>query len=75
MQPKTHVATKTAALFQAQFYLGKSKKLKGIKKFVKGATREQCCYQIIGDKLYIQDEEDNRLSLCTYTKLCQDTSL
>jgi hypothetical protein len=56
-QPKTNGATKTAALFQAQLYIGKSKKnLKGINKIFKGATRERCCYQMIGDKLYIQDE-------------------
>jgi hypothetical protein len=40
----------------------KKKKLIGNKNFFfKGATREWCCYQMIGDKLYIQDEEGNRL--------------
>jgi hypothetical protein len=44
--------TKSAALFQAQFYIGNQKKLKGINKIFKGATRERCCYQMIGDMLY-----------------------
>jgi hypothetical protein len=61
--------------FRRNFISGNQQKLNGINKIFKGATRERYCNQMIGDKLYIQDEEDNRLSLCTYTQLCQDTSL